>query len=191
MYPKRGDYLHLGGLQMPFMICKNCDVYYEIIDKNLGEDLKTCQCGSSMSYYEKIEDYLNSNVQKTRSIPLMDKLTSDYESALSRIVLMCLDQVPIKLGIKRLMLVLMGKNSSFIFKYNINKLETYGMLNNFSEKDLRHIVDLLIELGFIETEYLSQYEGSTLECSHKGREFLNGTENIKIGLLKIGNNSKN
>ena len=169
---------------MPFKICKNCDVYYEITDKDLGEDLKTCQCGSSMSYYEKIEDYLNSNVQKTRSVPLMDKLTSDYESALSRIVLMCLDQVPIKLGIKRLMLVLMGKNSSFIFKYDINKLETYGILNNFSEKDLRYLVDLLVDMGFIETEYLSQYEGSTLKCTHDGREFLTGTESIRVGFIK-------
>lgn len=173
-----------GGLKMPFMICKNCDVYYEITDKTLGEDLKTCQCGCSMSYYEKIEDYLNSNIQKTRSVPLMDKLTSDYESALSRIVLMCLDQVPIKLGIKRLMLVLKGKNSSFIFKYNINKLETYGLLNNFTEEDLRRLVDVLTDMGFIETEYLSQYEGSTLKCTPEGQKFLSSAENIRIGFIK-------
>lgn len=169
---------------MPFMICKNCDVYYEIADKNLVEDLKTCQCGCSMSYYEKIEDYVNSNVQKTGSVPLMDKLTSDYESALSRIVLMCLNQVPIKLGIKRLMLVLKGKNSSFIFKYDINKLETYGILSNFSEEDLRYLVDVLTERGFIESEYLSQYEGSTLKCTEEGQEFLNSSENIRIGFIR-------
>ena len=167
------------GLKMPFMICKNCDVYYEIADKNLCEDLKTCRCGCSM-----IEDYLNSNVQTTRSVPIMDKLRSDYESALSRIILLCLNQVPVKLGIKRLMLVLKGNNSSFIFKYKINELETYGILNNFSEEDLRYIVDVLTNMGFIETEYLSQYEGSTLKCTLEGQEFLTSTENINIGFLK-------
>jgi superfamily II DNA helicase RecQ len=173
---------------MPFMICKNCDVYYEIADKNLGNDLKTCQCGCSMSYYDKLEDYLNSDLQKTSSVPIMDKLTSDYESVLSRIVLMCLNQVPIKLGIKRLMLVLKGNNSPFIFKYDINKLETYGILNNFSEEDLRYIVDVLTDMGYIETEYLSQFEGSTLKCTSEGQEFLSNAENIRIGFVKKSKN---
>jgi superfamily II DNA helicase RecQ len=169
---------------MPFMICKNCDVYYEIADKNLGENLKTCQCGCEMIYYDKLEDYLNSNSQKSRSKPTIEKLTSDYESAISRMILMCLKQVPVQLGIKRLMLVLKGSSSPFIFKYNINKLETYGILTNFSEEDLRYIIDLLINMGFIESEYLSQYEGSTLKCTVEGQEFLNGTENISLGFVK-------
>lgn len=174
----------MEDLKLPFMICKNCDVYYEIADKNLGEDLKTCQCGCSMSYYEKLEDYLNSKIQNQSSVSTMDKLTSDYESALSRMVLMCLDQVPVKLGIKRLMLILRGKNSPFVFKYNINRLETYGILNNFSEDDLRYIVDVLTEMGFVESEYLSQYEGSTLKCTVEGQKFLNGVENIRTGFIE-------
>lgn len=169
---------------MPFMICKICDVYYEIADKNLGKNLKTCQCGCEMIYYEKLEDYMNSNIQKSTSKPTIEKLTSDYESALSRMILMCLEQVPVKLGIKRLMLVLKGSSSPFIFKYNINKLETYGILPNFSEEDLRYMVDVLIDKGFIESEYLSQYEGSTLKCTVEGKEFLNGIETISLGFVK-------
>lgn len=169
---------------MPFMICKSCDVYYEIADEKHGNDLKTCQCGCSMIYYEKLDDYLRSNQPKQRSVPIIDKLTSDYESALSRIVLLCLDHVPVKLGIKRLMLVLKGNDSPFIFKYNINQLETYGILKNFSEEDLRYIVDVLTDKGYIESEYLSQFEGSTLKCTPEGQEFLNGSDNIQIGLVK-------
>lgn len=169
---------------MPFMICKNCDVYYEIADKNLVEDLKTCQCGSKMNYYEKLEHYLNSNIPKSRSEPTIEKLILDYESALSRMILLGLKQVPVQLGIKRLMLVLKGSSSPFIFKYKINQLETYGILTNFSEEDLRYMVDVLIENGFIESEYLSQYEGSTLKCTVEGQEFLNGTETINLGFVK-------
>jgi len=168
---------------MPFMICGNCDVYYEIADENLENDLKTCQCGCSMSYYDKLEDYLNSN-NNEKSLPLMEKITADYESALSRIILQCLKQVPIKLGIKRLMLVLNGSNSPFILKYDINRLETYGILTNFSEKDLRYMVDVMTSIGFIELEYLSQFEGSTLKCTSKGEKFLNNSESIKLGYVK-------
>lgn len=169
---------------MPFMICRNCDVYYEIADENLENDLKTCQCGSSMSYYDKIEDYLNSNIIKERSVPLMERLTADYESALSRIILMSLNQMPIKLGIKRLILVLKGNNSPFIFKYDINRLETYGILKNFSENDLRYLVDVLTDRGFIETEYVSQFEGSTLKCTDDGENFLNNSDNMQMGFIK-------
>ena len=45
---------------MPFMICKKCDVYYEIADESVEKDLKVCQCGLTMKYYERLEDYLNS-----------------------------------------------------------------------------------------------------------------------------------
>ncbi len=169
---------------MPFMICRNCDVYYEIKEEILENDLKTCRCGSSMSYYDKLEDYLNSNTSIDRSLPLIEKITTDYESALSRMVLMCLDQVPIKLGIKRLILVLNGNNSPFIFKYDVNRLETYGILKNFPEKDLRYIVDVLTDIGFIESEYHSQFEGSTLKCTSEGLKFLNNSDKIQLGFVK-------
>ena len=169
---------------MPFMICRNCDVYYELADENLEKDLKTCQCGSQMKYYDKLEDYLNSNERNKQTLPIMARLTAEYESTLSRIVLECLSEIPIELGIKRLMLVLKGKNSPFILKYKLNRLKTYGFLSNFSEEQLRFIVDALTDKGYIESEYLSQFEGSTLKCTEKGKKFLNSTDYIEIGFMK-------
>jgi superfamily II DNA helicase RecQ len=168
---------------MPFMICRNCDVYYEIVDEYLEKDIKTCQCGSSMKYYNKLEDYLNSNTNN-RPLPIMTRLTADYESAISRIVLECILEIPIELGIKRLMLVLKGNNSPFIVKYKLNRLKTYGFLPNFREEQLRFIIDTLTNQGYIESEYLSQFEGSTLKCTDKGKKFLNSSENIEIGFIK-------
>lgn len=76
---------------MPFMICKKCDVYYEIADESVEKDLKVCQCGFTMKYYEKLEDYLSSVDCKTNEIlPVMDRLVIDYESAISRIILLSL-----------------------------------------------------------------------------------------------------
>ena len=170
---------------MPYMICKNCDVYYEIADENSVKDLKTCQCGSSMKYYDKLEDYLNSKSKiKERSIPLMKKLVEDYESAISRIILQSLSEIPIDLGIKRLMLVLKGKNSPFIFKYQLDRLKTYGFLTNFTEEQLRIIIDSLSEKGYIKSVYISEYEGSNLNLTEKGRKFLQLSDNLELGFMK-------
>ena len=170
---------------MPYMICKKCDIYYELADENAEKDLKICQCGSRMKYYEKLEDYLNSmelNINGTLNI--MDRLTMDYESAISRIILQCLSEIPIDLGIKRFMLVLKGNKSPFILKYELNKIETYSMLSNFSEEHLRIIIDSITDNGFITSEYISQYDGSNLKITEKGRVFLNIENNSQIGFMK-------
>jgi superfamily II DNA helicase RecQ len=171
---------------MPYMICKKCDVYYEIADEDAEKDLKTCQCGFKMKYYEKLEDYLNSRDSgaKVNSLPVIDRLVIDYESAIARIVLQCLSEVTIDLGIKRFMLILKGKKSPFIEKYKLDKLKTYAMLSCFSEIQLRMIVDSITDKGFIVSEYRSEYEGSTLKITEIGKKFLNSYENIEIGFLK-------
>ncbi len=171
---------------MPYMICKKCDVYYEIADEKAEKDLKTCQCGSKMKYYEKLEDFLNSKERKTNgnSIPVIERLVIDYESAISRIILQCMLEIPIELGIKRFMLILNGKESPFITKYKLYKLKTYGMLFNYTEEQLRIIIDSIIEKGFLKTEYKSEYEGSYLELTDKGKFFLNVGDNIEMGFLE-------
>jgi superfamily II DNA helicase RecQ len=171
---------------MPYMICKKCDIYYELADENAEKDLKICQCGSRMKYYEKLEDYLNSMEYNINGTPMniMDRLTMDYESAISRIILQCLSEIPIDLGIKRFMLVLKGNKSPFISKYELDKLKTYAMLSNFSEEHLRIIIDSITDNGFIESEYISQYDGSNLKITEKGRVFLNIENNSQIGFMK-------
>jgi hypothetical protein len=77
---------------MPYMICKKCDIYYEIADESAEKDLKTCQCGFNMKFYDKLEDYLNSRNVNINQISVMDRLKMDYESAISRIILQCLSE---------------------------------------------------------------------------------------------------
>jgi superfamily II DNA helicase RecQ len=168
------------------MICKKCEVYYEIADENAEKDLKTCQCGSKMKYYEKLEDYLNSKDSSIngKSIPIIDRLTMEYESAISRIVLQCLTEVTIDLGVKRFMLVLKGKKSPFIDKYKLDHLKTYAMLSFFSEEQLRLIIDSITDKEFIISEYISEYEGSNLKITKKGKKFLNSYDNIEMGFLR-------
>jgi hypothetical protein len=119
---------------MPYMICKKCDVYYEITDEYSEKDLQVCQCGFGMDYFEKLEDYLNSvDCDIKDSIPVMDRLVMDYESAISRIILQCLYEIPIDLGIKRFMLVLKGNESPFILKYKLINLTHMQCFQTFQK----------------------------------------------------------
>lgn len=43
---------------MPYLICDNCNVYYEISKREMN-DFNTCQCGNTLKYYETIEAYMN------------------------------------------------------------------------------------------------------------------------------------
>jgi superfamily II DNA helicase RecQ len=171
---------------MPYMICKKCDVYYEIADENSEKDLKTCKCGSKMKYYGKLEDYLNSQDRNIYENPIsvMDRLIMDYESAITRIILHCIGEITIDLGVKRFMLVLKGKKSPFIMKYKFDNLKTYAMLSNFTEEQLRIIIDSIIDNGFVKSEYVSDFEGSNLKLTEKGKIFLNTSDNIEMEFLK-------
>ncbi len=170
---------------MPYMICKKCDVYYEIADEIVGKDLRTCQCGSKMKYYEKLEDYLKSKNENSneKQIPLIDRLIMDYESAISRIILQCMAEIPIELGIKRIMLVLKGKKSPFIKKNELDQLKTYAIFSNFSEEQLRTIIDSLSDKGFIKSEYVSEYEGSNIKITEKGKKFVDKTDSLDMGFM--------
>jgi superfamily II DNA helicase RecQ len=132
-----------------------------------------------------LEDYLNSKdcCVNGNSIPVIERLIMDYESSISRIIIHCMAEIPLDLGIKRFMLVLRGKNSPFILKYKLDRLKTYSMLSNFTEERLRIIIESLIDIGYIESVYLSEYEGSNLKLTEKGREFLN-SDNLEMGFMK-------
>jgi superfamily II DNA helicase RecQ len=82
------------------------------------------------------------------------------------------------------MLVLKGKKSPFIMKYQLDNLKTYAMLSNFTEEQLRIIIDSITDNGFVKSEYVSEFEGSNLKLTEKGKIFLNTSDNIEMEFLK-------
>ena len=49
---------------MPYLICNECEIYYEIESDFDPDALKTCEkCGSQLKYYENFDDYYkNENI---------------------------------------------------------------------------------------------------------------------------------
>ena len=43
---------------MPYLICNNCNVSYEIKDISEMDDFHTCTCGNELKFYETVEEYM-------------------------------------------------------------------------------------------------------------------------------------
>lgn len=182
---------------MAYWICEKCKLYYPA--RNQHKINKKCKCGGTLQYYEKIPQNNNqeyNNKQKDVS-HIMEKLIIDYESALSRIILNCIDELDFPVNTKITMLILQGIQTPFIEKHELDQLETFSMLSNFSQKDLLSIIDSLIDNNYLNIEHVSRYsnkpvsnltdEGlgyvSIIKITDDGKEFIDSNINVNIGFM--------
>jgi len=115
---------------------------------------------------------------------LINKIISDYEYAISRIVLFCLTELPFPLGIEKTVSVLRGVKSTFVINNELNKLETFSVLSSFSKDELSIIIDILIQIELIEIENVSDFENMpVLKLSTKGKSYLKGEISSRIVIL--------
>lgn len=188
---------------MAYWICRKCKLYQNINGKTYKIN-RTCKCGGILEYHDKLpskKPYIDSKVIDQYKIisPSMKRLIRDYESVLSRMVLLCIQELPFFLGIKRIILILKGSQNPFIKKYNLDQLETYSILSNFTQDQMFSIIESLINKNFLKLEHVSLYsdkpvssltdEGlgyrSILKLTSEGEKFIISTENMDIGFLEL------
>lgn len=115
---------------------------------------------------------------------LILKIISDYETALTKIILYCLTELPFSLGIKKTISVLKGTKSTFAINNHFNKLTTFSALSSFTKDQLTTIIEILIQTEMIRIENVSDYDKiPVLKITDKGKDYLNGDENIQIVIL--------
>ncbi len=182
---------------MAYWICEKCKLY--IPAQSQHKINKKCKCGGKLLWHEKMPqeadeepDYYYKEIT-----PLMQKLITGYESSIARIILNCVDEVYFPVSTKITMLILQGNPTPFIKKHQLNELETYSMLSNFTQNDLLSILDSLIGNNFLKLEHQSRYsdkpvsnlrdEGlnyvSILKLTDEGDIFLNKDKDIYLGFL--------
>lgn len=183
---------------MAYWICEKCKLYYPA--KNQHKINKKCKCGGKLNYHQKNSNILNQEAdpQLKDISPIMGRLIVDYESAISRIILNCIDELYLPVSTKITMLILQGNQTPFIEKYGLDELETYSMLSNFSQNNLLSIIESLMNKNFLKLEHVSRYsdkpvsnltdEGlgyvSILKLTDEGKGFINGNENIPMGFME-------
>ncbi len=186
---------------MAYWICERCKLFIPAAGQHKIN--KKCKCGGTLQWHEKIPQNGEGEPEYyyKEITPFMYKLITDYESAIARIILNCVDEVYFPVSTKITMLILQGNSTPFIVKHQLNELETYSMLSNFTQNDLLQIFNTLIDVNFLKLEHQSRYsdrpvsnlrdEGlnyvSTLKLTSEGEEFLNDGENVYLGFLdKLG-----
>ena len=116
----------------------------------------------------------------------IEALIRDYESAVCKIIVYCVAELPFTLGINRTISVLKGSKSTFIIDHKMNNLDTYSLLSTFAAKDLRAVIGTLVESDLLEIEFVSEYENMPiLKITETGREFIAGTYEVDVPFLEM------
>lgn len=182
---------------MAYWICEKCKLYIPAASRHKIN--RKCKCGGQLQWHEKKpqNSELEHEYYYKEITPFMHKLIMGYESAITRIILNCVDEVYLPVSTKITMLILQGNPTPFIIKHQLDQLETYSMLSNFTQNELSSILDTLIGKNFLKLEHQSRYsdkpvsnlrdEGlnyiSILKLTSEGELFLNNEENIYLGFL--------
>lgn len=115
---------------------------------------------------------------------LIQKVISDYEVAITKIILFCLTELPFSLGINKTITVLKGTKSTFVINNHLNQMTTFSVLSSFSKYQLKTIIEILIQTGLIKVENVSDYGNMpVIRITEKGNNYLNGNEDIQILIL--------
>ena len=100
---------------------------------------------------------------------LVDK-TVDAQKVLS-----CIYRMKRDFGVNTIVDVLRGSSQKKILQYRFNELSTYGLMKNYSKKDLSEFINTLISHGFIN---LKEGEFPTVILSEQSMKVLKGDEKV-------------
>ncbi|MDF2505200.1 DNA helicase RecQ [Clostridium sp.] len=116
---------------------------------------------------------------------LVDK-TVDAQKVLS-----CIYRMKRDFGVNTIVDVLRGSSQKKILQYRFNELSTYGLMKNYSKKDLSEFINTLISHGFIN---LKEGEYPTVILSDNSMKVLKGEEKVvfkeAIVVKKISENNE-
>jgi ATP-dependent DNA helicase RecQ len=90
-------------------------------------------------------------------------------------VLSCIYRMKRDFGVNTIVDVLRGSAQKKILQYRFNELSTYGIMKNYSKKDLAEFINTLISHDFIS---LKEGEYTTVVFSEKSMDILKGEEKV-------------
>lgn len=171
---------------MGYLICNRCDLYCEIHAKEEIEELKTCECGNSLEYYDSLEEYLKEEEEIKKEPPdLLEQLINAYESLIAKISLYCVRELPFKVDIGKLSEILRGSRSAFILDHDLHRLPTFSVFSNLKKEDLEAMISHLISAGYLELKPNHKNpELKKLQITGRGESFISSGDCIQSFLME-------
>jgi len=154
----------------------------DIKREKLGQMVNYCHTSKCLRSYileyfgdNKIDNCGNcSNCLDDRTL---EDITIEVQKILS-----CVYRTNQRFGINIIVGVLNGSKNKNILNWNLDKNTTYGLLSDYSQKDIRALVDLLIGDGYLE---VTVSEFPTLKLTKKAFEFIRNKEKFFRKIEKI------
>jgi ATP-dependent DNA helicase RecQ len=97
-------------------------------------------------------------------------------------IISCVYRTEQRFGINMIVGVLGGSKNKSILNWNLDKASTYGLLSDYSQKDIRALVDLLVGDEYLE---VTKTEFPTLRLTKKAFEFIKSKEKFTRKITKI------
>jgi len=97
-------------------------------------------------------------------------------------ILSCVYRTDQRFGINMIVGVLGGSKNKNILNWKLDKASTYGLLSDYSQKDIRALVDLLVGDGYLE---VTKSEYPTLRLTKKAFAFIKNKETLTRKVTKI------
>ena len=101
-------------------------------------------------------------------------LISNYEKSIMLMVLSCVQELEIKVGKKKLVSILQGSESNYIFENEFNNNPYYGLLQNYNSKQINKIIEKLFNMDLVRSEDLEiDYYSKVIDVTNKGSQAIN------------------
>jgi len=101
-------------------------------------------------------------------------LISNYEKSIMLMVLSCVQELEIKVGKKKLVSILQGSESYYIFENEFNNNPYYGLLQNYNSKQINKIIEKLFNMDLVRSEDLEiDYYSKVIDVTNKGSQAIN------------------
>ena len=99
----------------------------------------------------------------------VQSIITKLEEAIILIILSCIKELEIKVGINKLTAILIGSQSNYIFENKFNENSFYGFLQNYNSNQIQEIINRLYELGLIKSSNIDEdYYTSVIDLTQKG-----------------------
>ncbi|KAF5062765.1 HEAT repeat [anaerobic digester metagenome] len=176
---------------MPYLICEQCNIYYEVNSEEEITKFGNCECGNPLNYYESLELYLKGR-GKIKRLPqhetIIGELLDFYESTVLKIILYAVKELPYDMERGRVIGFLRGSRSAFIVDENLNQLKTYSVLSGISRKKMDKLIEILVEKKFLKTRTIDQYPNNDIvSLTDEGNSFIFNKESLDMGLFENKN----
>ena len=101
-------------------------------------------------------------------------LIRNYEKSIMLIVLSCVQELEIKVGKTKLVSILQGSESNYIFENKFNNNSYYGLLQNYNSNQINKIIEKLFNMDLVRSDNLDiSYYTKIIDVTSKGLNAIN------------------